>query len=368
MNSQVRFFVVFLPFVLLILSTTSCGKFNKKEIPSLSKQSVQTGDEQAFDTYYENIPELKPLDKSKVYTIRVLRVKDNRLPDWSSSEYEELYREIEKGVKKYLGYRIQMKEVGQKEIVSFFASFSETFMQPPFRFWVGNHYLRLDLEEDRKRLRETISSEIQKRSPQVVRNYIPENRRREVDTFEKTVDFFYNEFLQKHIEIGKTDTFEKTPLRDGVYEITQQYMYWSALLMNLREADFVITNSIIAGADDGMPIYVINRGGVTSALTENNIHNELQGTIGMTLFPFISNEEFFLVARGSIPKHRVVYIVAMMAVHEFGHLLGRYREYYDQPGTPYNAPRGLAYYDWYRKILKNPLAKIPVKLETLEKY
>ncbi|MES0490290.1 MAG: hypothetical protein ABUK01_09880 [Leptospirales bacterium] len=352
----------------LCLLSVNCDKFKKKEIPSLNRESVQSGDEAAWDSYYNAIPELKPLDKTKTYKIRVLRVQDERLPDFSSSEYEELYREIEIGVKKYLGYTIQLEEVGQKEIISFFASFSEAFMQPPFRFWVGNHYLRLNLDKDRERLRETISNEIKHRSPKIVTNYIPVEKRSEINTHKKTVDYFYAEFLRKHNEIGSTNTLKPTPLRDGQYEITQQYMYWSALLMNIREADLVITNSIIAGADEGMPVYVINRGGVTSAITENSIYNEFQGTIAMTLFPFISHEDFFQEARGSIPEHRVVYIIAMMAVHEFGHLLGRYREYYDAPGSPHNAPRGLAYYEWYRKIYKNQPPETPVKLETLNKY
>ena len=58
----------------------------------------------------------------------------------------------------------------------------------------------------------------------------------------------------------------------------------------------------------------------------------------------------------------------MMAVHELGHLLARYPEYYTLKHSVNVAPRGLGYYDWYRDIVNNPSERPPEDPNTKLKW
>jgi hypothetical protein len=287
------------------------------------------------------------------------------LQNFSASEYLQLYKQIEFDVHENLGYNIQLIEQSEEDIIPFFSSLRLSYAKPAFRFLVGSNSLDLRKPDDKRQLSFLIRNEIEGQGLEIVLHYLPANYTG-IKDIENITDFLFQQFLIKDQNISQILTLNNKSIRENAYKYTQQYNYWSVALMETMDADFIITNTIIAGADKSMPLYVINRGGITSAITENNIHNRFQGAVVLALFPFINNSDVIQEERGEIPKEMLFSVISMMAVHEFGHLLLRAKEYYDHPESVLNAPKNLRYYDWYQKV---SLEKRRIKnLQTLKKY
>ena len=343
------------------------GLHCSRKIPVFNIKNATDENKKEWEKYYESIPELRDIPGDREYVIRVMRIVDPRLEDFSDEKYASLLKQIESDLLYYLGYQVKLKDVGKKEILPFFRSYKKVFKKPQFQYLIGRHFLHLDKDEDKIRLRNSIESMVKDKPWEILKKYVSDKSINSKNT-EQLTNFFYNQFLDKYNSIGKVPVTQgKGFLRDGEYELTQHYTYWSAVLQNTKEADLFITNSIIAGADDEMPLYVINRGGITSGITENNIYNSYQGAVVLTLMPFISNHEYFNKARGTISENLLIPIISMMGVHEFGHLLDRFDEYYDLPSSPQNAPVDLRYQAWYEDIIDNGRGFFK-QLRMLKKY
>ncbi|MDH4263086.1 MAG: hypothetical protein OEV78_08585 [Spirochaetia bacterium] len=342
------------------------GLFCNRKIPVIDSSFATEVNKKAWDNYYNSIPELKSIPGGREYEIRVKRIVDPRLEDLSDEKYANLLKQIESDVNYYLGYRIKIKDMGKEEILPFFKKYRKVFNKPQFQYMIGKHTLLLKNDEDKIRLKNSIENAIKDKPLEIVKKYVNDKSVNIKDSSQLTL-YFYNQFLEKYNAIGRVAVNHgKGLLRDNEYELTQQYSYWSAILNETEDADLFITNSIIAGADDQMPLYVINRGGITSGITENNIKNSFQGAIVLTLMPFISTNEYFNKARGNVYENLLIPIISMMAVHEFGHLLDRFDEYYDLPASPQNAPVDLRYQDWYQNIINGH--GFFSQLRTLKKY
>jgi len=339
----------------------------KETIPAPVFYNVNDTNKKAWETYYNNIPPLQPLTYRKTYTIRVQRVDDPRFPSLSEQQYKQLLADIVRDTKYFLGYNIEIREVEPTDILSLFLQYRDRFDLPKYKYHIGAHYIDTSDEKGVVRLKETIAAEIDYRSPKIIERYLPAEKSSLYKTKEQRVEYFTEQFLQADSELDKLPcALSECTLREGQYRYTQHYIYWSVLLQESESVDLFITNSIIAGADDQMPVYVINRGGITSAITENNVHNQFQGAVVLGAMPFISEAPFFLERRDKLPEILIPDILSMMVVHEFGHLFARHREYYDLPGSPWNAPVDLDYFTWYKKIIDRKAAGRV--LEKLDKY
>lgn len=336
-----------------------------REIPVMGKKNATRENKEKWEKFYDSVPELKYLSPNVRYEIRVKRIIDSRFDNFSEEKYQALYKQISDDIGYYLGYNVSLKDVGSEDIIHFFRKQRKVFKQPWFQYMIGQHFLHLDRDEDRRRLHKTIEKAVTDTPWEILKLYITDKEIKNKD-IPAITEYFYSRFLTKYSAIGNIKGNVKYILRQGEYELTQHYTYWSAALYATSEADLFITNSIIAGADDQMPLYVINRGGITSGITENNLHNKFQGAIVLTLMPFISGDSYFNSARGNIYDSLLLPVISMMAVHEFGHLLHRYDEYYDLPATPQNAPVDLKYQDWYQHIIDGKMYSGPIR--TLKKY
>lgn len=350
----------------IILMCVFLGFSCSRKIPVYDAMAATELNKKAWDNYYNSIPELKIIPGDKKYVIRVKRVIDPRLEDFTEEKYAALYKQIESDVSFYLGYDIKIQDVGKEDILSFFKNHRKTLKEPQFQYSIGKHFLHLDKEEDKIRLKKTIENAIKNKPWEIIQKYVNDKTIRSKNVDQLTT-YFYNQFLEKYNALGKVPVNHgKGLLRQGEYEFTQHYSYWSAVLNKTEDADLFITNSLIAGADDEMPLYVINRGGITSGVTENNLHNSYQGVIVLTLMPFISTDKYFNEARGNIYENLLIPIISMIGVHEFGHLLARFDEYYDLQASPQNAPVDLRYQDWYQNIINGHGTFS--QLRTLKKY
>jgi hypothetical protein len=128
------------------------------------------------------------------------------------------------------------------------------------------------------------------------------------------------------------------------------YGHWSTLLQGEKEFDFVLTNVGIIGADNGMPLYVVARGGVTSAFVENNAHRPYQGAGVLGMYPFLSDSPFFTAERGALTGAEKEEAIAWLWLHELGHLLLKKEENYTFGDSVHRAPPNLKYYEWVKTV------------------
>jgi hypothetical protein len=259
---------------------------------------------------YAKLPALKKLDDAKTYTLRVLRVYDNRLKDLTEGEYKKLY----KGRNTLLG---------------------------------------------------TISDVITKHGKNILK-YLPKGME-----YDKAIimEYLYSNFLTNYNGIINSKTLSGKTLYNPAYKLTLSYLHWTVIAHHIKNADIVITNTMIVSADKGMPLYVIRRGGVTSAFVEDNLNNSpLNAACILGLRPFISNDAFFYKIRGKISGDYAYKIPSMIVAHEMGHMLRRYVESYNETDGVHMAAKTLNYFPWYKRILKMKNLHPIKSLKTLRNF
>ncbi len=335
----------------LLLAIVSCNSKQNKADPK--------GDRELFHKMYQSLPDLKPLDKEKIHTLRVLYVEDADLPKLSEDDKKELLKEVVTLCRGILGYKIRFKGVGSEDIHSFFQRMKPDFEKPEFRYPVLNWPIPI---HDTDRIASTIERQVKKHDKATLIRYFgkPDDR----DTMSQHV---YKQFIRRLKGIYEEKDLKGKALSNGRFE-QMSYAHWSVIAYNLKKADFIITNTLIAGADTDMPIYVINRGGVTSAFVENNLYNPYQAAGIFATYQYLSNGPYFSKMRGSLPKPLLIKVMAYLFVHELGHFLGRYKEYYKLKGSIHVAPTDLNYRRWYQAIDPRIHPMNPSKLQTLKKY
>jgi len=322
-------------------------------------------DEAAWNTYFSKIKPLHPLKKNKNYTLRVLKINDSRLPDLTENQYQTLYRQIEIFTEKYIGFKVKLVDAGKKDILDFFSSYNTLFQKSRFRYRIGSGILHLNNITEWSMLENSIMKNIKDRKLKTIQNYLPDGKK--AQTFEEAGQLMFDAFREKFNAIRSIRVKDDALFKEGNYALTQDYLYWTSILYEASDADIYITNSMIFSADDAMPPYVIKRGGITSAVTDNNIYNELQGAIVLGLYQFISTNEIIARDRGELPEEELENVIALLMTHEMGHLMGRYDEYYDLKHSVHVAPVDINYYQWYLNIV-NYKSQIPKTFNTLTRF
>jgi hypothetical protein len=314
---------------------------------------------------YAKLPALKKLDDAKTYTLRVLRVYDNRLKDLTEGEYKKLYIQIEKDVKDYVGFKIKIVTAGKENILAFFKDFAKYFNTPQAKKEILSDYIDVSTKKGRNTLLGTISDVITKHGKNILK-YLPKGIE-----YDKAIimEYLYSNFLTNYNGIINSKTLSGKTLYNPAYKLTLSYLHWTVIAHHIKNADIVITNTMIVSADKGMPLYVIRRGGVTSAFVEDNLNNSpLNAACILGLRPFISNDAFFYKIRGKISGDYAYKIPSMIVAHEMGHMLRRYVESYNETDGVHMAAKTLNYFPWYKRILKMKNLHPIKSLKTLRNF
>jgi len=349
----------------LALLCVLCISNDIDSIPPIGDTLGQSTKKETWENFITHLPVLKPITNDTTHTIRVKRIIDERLPNLTEEQFERLNQKVIQNTKKHLDIDVKLVNVGQEEIRDFFKRYDYIYKKLHFQYLFESLYLNLAFEEDRLRLKKSIEARVEQSEWHIVQEFIAPEVRPHIKSKKDAANYLYNELMIKHNRIGSIRVVNEELVRNRDYELTQHYATWVITQYETREADLFITNTMIASADAEMPFYVVKRGGITNGLTGNNLFNQYQGTVTVGLFPFLSNAEFFQEERGLIPPEKLIDIISLLIVHEFGHLLGRYREYYDLENSVHVAPKDLNYYKWFLDIQKSP-SKNPEKLETLK--
>lgn len=297
---------------------------------------------------------LRDLPADRDYEIRTLYLEDARLPTLDASQRSELYRKLERLLQEWYGYRVVLRDLGKRGIEEYFAGESVHFTRNAAR--IRNLDLNAADPADENRIRAAIAMDLLFRELSQIESYFGGTA---LTSKSDAVERALRQFQRLNGEIRAITLPDGGRFQTAATARFNSFAHWEALLTHAREADFIITNSVIAGADTAMPIYVVARGGVTGGVTCNNPHNTYQSAAMVGLFPFLSNAPFFQRERGEIPPKEMLDVIATFTMHEFGHLFLRVAEYYDHPHCVHVSPRGFTYLPWHRAIRAQGPCKLP---------
>jgi hypothetical protein len=290
-------------------------------------------------------PPLKDLPKDRPYELRVLYLEDPRLPTLDPAQRIALYAKIQGLVTTWLGYRVSLREVGHHALSAYFSSHDTLFAEHA----AAIRATEIEAPDSRgaDRLRAAIARDFRLRPLPLIERYL---RAGPLTTQAAAVETALRQFSAKLTELRAAPLADGTAFFNPTEPRLSSFAHWAVLMEQIPEADFVFTNSMIAGADTGMPIYVIARGGLTTGLTDNNDRNPYQAATLVGLFPFLSDAPVFLRERGRIPDDERLDVIATFCLHELGHFFLRYAEHYDHPRCVHVAPTGLSYYAWHQAV------------------
>lgn len=300
--------------------------------------------ETAYEQYIESLAPLRALLPGKQYTLLVDYVEDPGLPGLSASELQQVFTKTEAETLNLLGYTIHLKLRARHTAEGFIASRRDRFSHPITSFPVRAWYIDPSSPELEQFVNAAVHRAIKNKSPTVLENYFGKQNGTHAE-YEKAITKMFLEKL--HAMYAEQDPQGK-PIGppQGLRKEYMSFTHWSAIMAQERDADFVVANTLLTGPDATMPIYVINRGGVTSAFVDNNPYRPYQASGMISLYPFLSKGEFFNNQRGPLTMDERVECIAMIWVHELGHMLMRKAENYTLDGSVFRAPTDLRYKEW----------------------
>lgn len=318
---------------LLMLFVVSCCK-----PVDLKKEEV------LYNDYIKALPDLKIVSKDAPLVLKVHYVEKAGLLALDTEDRDSLYRLTEDLTRTALGYEIKFEETLVFDAPKYLKVVKSRFNESPIRFPALAYLISWFSPERDKAVGDAISSALKGEPQERLKTYLGDDA--------STANVTKN-FLKNLSAIYAEADLDRHPLlseRNKNDEALFSYGHWSTILQGEHEADFILTNTGIIGADTGMPLYVIARGGVTSAFVENNAFRPYQGVGVIGLYPFLAEGEFFNAKRGRLTKEQKFEAIAWVWVHELGHLLMKKVENYTLEDSVHRAAPNLRYYDWVKKI------------------
>lgn len=297
-----------------------------------------------YDEYITALPELKPVSTDKPVTLNVLVLDNPDLPGLDANEITQLYSDIAKLAKQVYGYDLRISHMTRRNIRSFFSDARSRFDYFPIAFPAHGFPISYFAPDRDIRIAEVFAAIYKKKDKQRLNEYLGEISTPEAGT---------KQFLAKLTGALAGPDLKGRPLlaeanRDD--EVFYSFGHWSTILQGEREADFILTNSGIIGADNGMPLYVVARGGVTNAFVENNAYRPYQGAGVLGMYPFLAETPYFNEQRGRLSQTEKIEAIAWLWLHELGHLLLKKEENYTFADSVHRAPATLRYMDWVKAI------------------
>jgi hypothetical protein len=301
-----------------------------------------------------------PLDRE--YVLAAQQVDDARLPRLSAAEFADVLGRVSAYVREYLGYHITFTAKRERDLLSFKKDLAYIDSLPAMKE-AKSYLLDPSSQTDRERLRSDIAKTVQAVPERVLRMHMKNfgafpNRAAAAER----VYLNYVDVLQKIYQLPTQDV---TLLASPGYVDTLTYPFWDVAIREYADAQFIVSNTVMADMETDLPIYVILRGGVTTGMTEKNPSGPAGGSVVLFTLPFISKDNFFEAAREEkIPAAEKTDVIALYAVHEFGHLLNHFKDYSDHEHCIMVPAHGLNYYKWYRENKANKCALPHEKLKS----
>ncbi|MBN8221787.1 MAG: hypothetical protein J0L53_12745 [Spirochaetes bacterium] len=297
-----------------------------------------------YDAYVAALPELRPVPNYLPLTLSVLYAEADNLPTLTADERTRLYRNLEAKAALIYGYRLQVREIKARKLPEFFTAVKSRFREFPLAYPSYAFPISFFDGDREKRIAEALSPLWKKHDAATIRMYLGDVTDAQAAA---------REFLAKLSRIYAENDLQGKPLLASGNKDDEMYFsygHWSSVLQAEKNADFILTNTGIIGADTGMPLYVAARGGVTSGFIENNAASPYQGVGVIGLYPFLAETPYFNEKRGALSREEKLESILWLWLHELGHLLLKRDENYTFIESLHRAPPDLKYFEWVKTI------------------
>lgn len=298
---------------------------------------------------YDALPLLKPLPKNAPVKLRVLYLEDDRLPTLDAAQRKDLYRRVEKLTKHWFGYTVALQEVGARPLRIEFAGDRMPFASPRQQACLASARLDLGTPAGRDSLEDLVGREFAARGREVFERLFPETAGMDPAQARATAAA---RVRSTNAWLSGLNTKAGPLVRSAEDRRLTSTLHWMVYIREQTEADFVITNTAMIEPDNDMPVYVLARGGLTTAFVDNNKKAPYGAAGAVTLLPFLSGESLFVPDAKPTTASENIDVAATMWLHELGHFLNRYGEMYGEAGCVHVASESLEYFKWHRAIRK----------------
>lgn len=308
------------------------------------RKAAPKSDAAAFDAYIEALPELKAVTAGTKIFLNVRYVEHPTLPTLTPAARARLYRATEVAVKKIFAYDLAIRETETLSITNYFARERGAFGAAPIRFPADSYLISWFASDRDQQIHDAVASALKKQSPERLREYLG------ATTEPAAVSRNFIARLKEIYAEPKADGQPLLTATNAADEVWFSYGHWDTLALAERACDFTLTNIGIIGADTGMPLYVIARGGVTSAFVENNAHRPYQAAGVLALYPLLADTPVFQRVRGVLTSEQKEETILWVWLHELGHMLLKKEENYTFVDSVHRAPPDLRYYEWVKRV------------------
>lgn len=157
--------------------------------------------------------------------------------------------------------------------------------------------------------------------------------------------------LERLAQWRRIDALDGSPVLDT--SPYNEWVYWDTLGYGSLPYDLVITNQLIASAEDyGVDIHSAIRGGVTVGTTAFSRTSHYDSYIVWSTFPFTDNSAITKLARGGeqYSDGEAAELAGAYLAHEIGHLLFQFGHPFGHQACVMNPVSMLRFREWFEQI------------------
>lgn len=305
-------------------------------------------------------PKEVPFESPEPVPIRVLRVTNAYLPEFTDRELEIFLAEAQRFALDQLHVRIRWIDLGEMSTDQFFREyfpvvFPEYRTEDPFVLNIIEpnpaHARKLALALAEGHQRDSLA-ELMAFASEI----LPPEQLEVVDSKGRLFDLVAKHHLEQLAVLAALEAPQAkgVPLLDNALPY-HQYVYWDAAVREVRRYDLIITNQLLASAETiDAQIHASLRGGITTGFTERS-NATYGGSIVLSSYPVLGEEPPLVEMRGgSYTRDEAARYLGAYTSHELGHLLLHLDHPFDQPDCIMNPARLLRYREWYQDIERAP--------------
>lgn len=292
-----------------------------------------------------------PVKPGATVQIRVLHATNPRLARMSREQLRIMLASAQQTVKENFGVDVMFTEVAETGIDQLFA-----LIPPPVReARKSSIYDFKSGTGDKRKLADGIYTTLTQRGTTLVDGlafaapYLPATAHpKDLKEFSALLSDVMLERLDNWRQLKATDgapVLDATPFNEWVY--------WDTLGYGNLQYDLVITNQLIASAENiAVDIHSAIRGGVTVGTTTYSRHGRFGSYIFWSTFPFLDESENTLLLRGGERYSEVeaAQLSGIYLAHEIGHLLFQFGHPFGQNACVMNPVSMLRFREWSQQI------------------
>ena len=294
---------------------------------------------------------LTHLDPGTVVTLRVLRADNPRLPRMTDAQIQTLLAVTQRTVQTHFGVTLRFSVVEETDVAQLFARLPPRVRAARATSIYDFKYGHGDPQRIAQGLLATLRTHgtTLDEAYAYAQPYLPAATR--PDSL-RTFSAQLTDVMLKRLQAWRT-----LPAPDGrpVLDDTpyNEWIDWDTLGYGELQYDIVITNQLIASAeDDGVDIHTAIRGGLTVGTTTYSRQGRYGSFVFWSTFPFTDDSALTAELRGGeryTPQEAAELSGAYLA-HEIGHLLFRFGHPFARPACVMDPVRMLRFRAWQQGL------------------